>query len=100
MGKKVKGQGRELIPSGSQTRRATFLPIPFLSYPCQSVSIRGKLLLFVSAALWLLASVASAAAHPPLSAIAFVKVEPGGRMTVTLVHDSLAFALNDTSMAI
>jgi hypothetical protein len=42
----------------------------------------------------------AAIAHPPLAAIAFVKVEPGGRLTLTLVHDSLAFALNDTSQAI
>jgi hypothetical protein len=62
------------------------------------VAIRG-LFLFLFLLLWL-ACVPSAAAHPPMAAVAYVKLEPGGRMTVTVVHDSLAFALNDTSLAI
>jgi hypothetical protein len=41
-----------------------------------------------------------AEAHPPLSTIASVKVEQGGHLTLTLSHDSLAFALGDTSQAI
>src|SRR4051812_20238959 len=36
-----------------------------------------------------------AGAHPAVSAVAIVKIEPGGRVTVTLSHDALAFALND-----
>ncbi len=40
-----------------------------------------------------------ALAHPPLSAIALVKVTDH-HLELTLIHDSLAFALNDTSLAI
>src|SRR5882724_1936912 len=70
-------------------------------HPCSSVFIRGRIhgLVFVAVVV-LIAMTQMAAAHPPLAAIAFVKVEPGGHITLTLVHDSLAFALNDTSQAI
>lgn len=39
-------------------------------------------------------------AHPAVSAVAVVKVEPGGRVTVTLTHDALAFALNEQPLKI
>ena len=39
-------------------------------------------------------------AHPAVSAVAIVKIEPGGALRITLIHDALAFALNDTSARI
>jgi hypothetical protein len=36
-----------------------------------------------------------ALAHPAVSAVAVVKIEPSGRVTITLTHDALAYALND-----
>jgi hypothetical protein len=47
----------------------------------------------VLALLWLVAP--ATAAHPAVSAVAVVKIEPGGRATITLTHDCLAFALNE-----
>jgi hypothetical protein len=35
--------------------------------------------------------------HPPLNAVAFVVVDRAGGVTLTLHHDALAFALDDTS---
>src|SRR5947209_5020099 len=67
------------------------------SHPCPSLFIRGRLLF--AFALWLI-SVAPAAAHPPLSAIAFINLDQRGHLTLSLPHDSLAFALDDTSLAI
>jgi hypothetical protein len=71
------------------------------SDPCSTVSVRGCIagitLLLV---LLLLGGAATAEAHPPMATVALVKVEHGGRVTLTLSHDSLAFALGDTSVAI
>lgn len=41
-----------------------------------------------------------ALAHPGVSAVALVKVDSSGRVTITLRHDALAFALNDTPQRI
>ena len=58
---------------------------------------RARLL---AAVLLLLAFCGRAWAHPAVSSVAIVKIEPGGAMRVTLLHDALAFALNDTSARI
>ena len=42
----------------------------------------------------------TAGAHPTLSSVALVKVTTDGRVRVTLIHDALAYALNDTSARI
>lgn len=49
------------------------------------------------AAILLLFAASVAAAHPTLSSVALVKVGADGRVRITLIHDSLAYALNDTS---
>lgn len=41
-----------------------------------------------------------AAAHPALPTVALVKITPDRRITITLIHDTLAYALNDTSARI
>ncbi len=38
--------------------------------------------------------------HPAVPTVALVKIQPGGKVEVTLIHDALAFALNDTSARI
>ncbi len=55
---------------------------------------RWRQLITCSAAL--LAAAAAAWGHPAVSAVAIVKVTPDRRVEVTLVHDGLAYALNDT----
>lgn len=42
----------------------------------------------------------AALAHPGVSATALVKIEPSGAVTVTLSHDVLAFALDETPQSI
>lgn len=39
-------------------------------------------------------------AHPALPTVAILKVTPDARISVTLVHDALAYALNDTSVRV
>ena len=39
----------------------------------------------------------AALAHPPVDAVAAVRISPTGELTLALTHDALAFALNDTS---
>jgi hydrogenase/urease accessory protein HupE len=51
------------------------------------------------AVFWALAA-RGAAAHPPVNALAVVKVTPEGGWSLTLTYDALAFALNDTSQNI
>lgn len=41
-----------------------------------------------------------AAAHPAVPTVAMVKIEMGGHVRVIIVHDALAYALNDTSTRI
>lgn len=38
--------------------------------------------------------------HPPVNAVAVVRITADGEMTIDLTHDALAFALNDTSQNI
>jgi hydrogenase/urease accessory protein HupE len=54
------------------------------------------------AIVWLVvaACIRTADAHPTLSSIALVKVAPDGTVQVRLIHDALAYALNDTSARI
>jgi hypothetical protein len=52
------------------------------------------------AAILLAAHAAIAAPHPPLNAVAFLVVDRAGTVTLTLHHDALAFALDDTSLNI
>lgn len=48
----------------------------------------------------LVAARGAVAFHPPVPTVGLVNVEPGGEVTVRLVHDALAFALNDTSVRV
>jgi hypothetical protein len=41
-----------------------------------------------------------ALAHPAVSAVAIIKVDPAGRVSITLTHDALAFALNEQPLRI
>src|SRR5206468_3160605 len=43
---------------------------------------------------------ATARGHPPVATAALVKVGDDGQVLITVIHDSLAFALNDTSARI
>src|SRR5215831_147857 len=73
------------------------------SDPCTSVFILGGTPGFVVHLLLVLLFIGGAAvaeAHPPMATVALVKVEQGGHVTLALSHDSLAFALGDTSVAI
>lgn len=45
----------------------------------------------------LLVCVSRASAHPALPTVAVVKVAPDASVTITLIHDALAYGLNDTS---
>jgi hypothetical protein len=46
------------------------------------------------------AALGAAAAHPPVPTVGLIKVTPDGAVTVTIIHDALAFALNDTSVRV
>lgn len=65
---------------------------------------RGAEPRFLAAFLTLLAALllipASAIAHPAVSAVAVVQVRAGGEVTVTVLHDSLSYALNDIPVRI
>lgn len=59
----------------------------------------GRFLAIVAA--WVLAAAPSALGrHPPVDALAAVRVDGAGGLTIELTHDALAFALNDTSVNI
>jgi hypothetical protein len=42
----------------------------------------------------------AADAHPAVSAVAIIQVRDGGAVTITVYHDALAYALNDTPLRI
>lgn len=62
--------------------------------------MRRSAWMFALAAVALAAIASAAAAHPPVATSALVKIDADGRITVTVRHDALAFALNDTSLNI
>lgn len=57
-------------------------------------------LLVIAALAAVLAWPGAALAHPAVSAVVIVKVRDGGAVTITVYHDALAYALNDTPMRI
>src|SRR5262245_14707119 len=60
----------------------------------------GRLRVLVVAVLMLMTGASPARAHPPVPTVAAVTISADGTVVVTLVHDALAFALNDTSARI
>jgi len=54
----------------------------------------------VAAVVVLMAWTAGVRAHPVVSTVGLVKVTSDGHVQVTIIHDALAFALNDTSARI
>ena len=52
---------------------------------------------FILMAMSLLALTSAAWGHPPASTAALINIADDGRIVITVVHDSLAFALDDTS---
>ncbi len=67
-------------------------------------ALAHRLIRPLSMAVVLMAPAGRALAHPPLATAALVNIERGNDgqavMTVTVFHDALAFALNDTSTAV
>ena len=61
--------------------------------------LRSSIAAALLAILWM-ASNALGNAHPGIFASALVKVEPDGRVTVTLRHDAVAFALDTPSVRV
>ena len=59
--------------------------------------MRGSAWMLLALSVSLALLVPRAWAHPGVSTTAVVKVDPEGRVTVIIVHDVLALALNDTS---
>lgn len=60
----------------------------------------GRLLAIVAAWALALAAPPALGRHPPVDALAAVRVDGAGVLTIELTYDALAFALNDTSVNI
>lgn len=75
----------------SETRRFGVLMPMSRGFRVSSCTLLGALVAV------LLASAAAARGHPPVSTVVRLEVAPSGGVTVTIVHDALAFALEKTS---